>query len=90
VSTRGALLAAEPRGAELRAHAAFPAALSTRERGECRSPLGALPGGRYVVRKPDGERPGAPVGLERRRGDALVSRRERAIVQQPSEAEEKR
>jgi hypothetical protein len=93
----GAPQDAEARWTELRDHAAFPAALATRERADCHSPLGTLPGWRYVVRKPDGDTstfcfadatPGPPVEVERRHGDVLVSRMERVSNERPSGAED--
>lgn len=87
----------EARWTELRDHAAFPVAITTRERADCRSPLGTLPGWRYVVSKPNGETatfcfadatPGPPIELEQRRGDAFVSRMERVSIERPSGAKE--
>ncbi len=70
---------------ELRDHALFDAAKATRERAECRSLLGALPGWRYVVPQPDAgtltmcfadATPGPPVEFEMIRDGKLLSRTE--------------
>jgi hypothetical protein len=78
---------------ELRDHALFEAATATRERAECHSGLGALPGWRYVVAQPDGRTlsmcfadaaPGPPVEYERRQGGEAISRTEHTRYERPS------
>lgn len=75
---------------ELRDHALFPAATSTRGRATCRSGLGDLPGWRYTTPAEDGgmltmcfadATPGPPVEYETTRDGALVSRTEHVSFQ---------
>ncbi len=84
---------------ELRDHALFPADKASRERAECRSALGAMPGWRYVVAQPEGASltmcfadaaPGPPVEFELKRGGELLSRTEHTRYERPSGAEEQR
>lgn len=85
---------------ELRDHALFETAKATRERADCRSQLGALPGWRYEVAMPDqetvrmcfaDETPGPPVEYERLRGGEVLSRTEHTHYERvASGAEEKR
>jgi hypothetical protein len=85
---------------ELRDHALFSAANTTRERAECRAPLGAMAGWRYVVAREHGETltmcfadaaPGPPVEFETARGGEVVSRTEHTSYERVTNgAEEKR
>jgi hypothetical protein len=70
---------------ELREHALFEASRATRERAECRSPLGAMPGWRYQTHAANGDAlamcfadatPGPPVEYETTRAGKSVSRTE--------------
>jgi len=84
---------------ELRDHALLPAASSTRERAECHSPLGTLPGWRYATTLANGDlltmcfadaTPGPPVEYETRREGKLLSRTEHTQYGRPaSGAQEK-
>jgi hypothetical protein len=80
---------------ELRDHELFDAATATRERAECKSQLGALPGWRYVVSGPEGRSlamcfadatPGPPVEYQRSRGGETISRTEHTRYERPSAA----
>jgi len=71
--------------AELRDHASFEATKATRERAECHSRLGSLPGWRYATTTASGDAltlcfadatPGPPVEYEKRREGKLLSRTE--------------
>jgi hypothetical protein len=84
---------------ELRDHARLPAASSTRERAECHSRLGSMPGWRYATTRANGEvltmcfadaTPGPPVEYETRRDGKLLSRTEHTQYGRPtSGAQEK-
>jgi hypothetical protein len=78
---------------ELRDHASFPATKATRERAECHSQLGAMPGWRYAVALADGgaltmcfadATPGPPVEHETRREGKLLSRTEHTRYGRPA------
>jgi hypothetical protein len=83
---------------QLRDHALFDATRARRERAECRSQLGAMPGWRYVTTDPGGAvltmcfadaTPGPPVEFETSRDGALLSRTEHVRYGElPSSAEE--
>jgi hypothetical protein len=81
---------------ELRDHARFAASKATRERAECRSPLGALPGWRYATTNANGDAlamcfadatPGPPVEYEVHREGKRISRTEHVQFGQPSGTE---
>ena len=81
------------RWSELRDHALFEAAKAKRERAECRSQLGAMPGWRYSVAQPNGETltmcfadatPGPPVEYETIRDGAVLSRTEHVNYRRPA------
>jgi hypothetical protein len=78
---------------ELRDHALFPAASTTRERAECHSRLGSLPGWRYATTTANGgsltmcfadATPGPPVEYETRREGKLLSRTEHTHYGRPA------
>jgi hypothetical protein len=85
--------------AELRDHGLFEATKATRERAECHSRLGSLPGWRYATTTTSGDAltmcfadatPGPPVEYETRREGKLLSRTEHIHYGRPvSGAEEK-
>jgi hypothetical protein len=85
--------------AELRDHGLFEATKATRERAECRSRLGSLPGWRYATTTANGDAltmcfadatPGPPVEYETRREGKLLSRTEHTQYGRPaSGAQEK-
>jgi hypothetical protein len=87
------------RWSELRDHALFEASKATRERAECRSQLGAMPGWRYVVPQADGSTvtmcfadatPGPPVEYEAARDGKRLLRMEHTTYGRPKNgAEEK-
>jgi hypothetical protein len=86
------------RWSELRDHARFEAAKASRERAECHSGLGALPGWRYATTAANGDAlsmcfadatPGPPVEVETRREGELLSRTEHTRYERPSGAKEK-
>lgn len=77
---------------ELRDHALFEAANAKRERAECRSQLGPMPGWRYIVPQANGDTltmcfadatPGPPVEYETLRGGAVISRTEHLNYARP-------
>jgi hypothetical protein len=77
---------------ELRDHALFEAAKAKRERAECRSQLGLMPGWRYIVPQANGDTltmcfadatPGPPVEYETLRGGAVGSRTEHVNYGRP-------
>jgi hypothetical protein len=81
------------RWSELRDHALFEAAKATRERAECRSRLGAMPGWRYSVARTNGEMltmcfadatPGPPVEHVTIRDGAVLSRTEHLNYGRPA------
>jgi hypothetical protein len=81
---------------ELRDHARFAAEGATRERAECRSGLGRMPGWRYATRDAKGEpvtmcfadaTPGPPVEYESQREGKLLSRTEHVRYERPRGAE---
>jgi hypothetical protein len=83
---------------ELRDHALFEASKASRERAECRSALGAMPGWRYDVPQQGGAllsmcfadaAPGPPVEFELKRGSELLSRTEHTRYGRPNGAKEK-
>jgi hypothetical protein len=83
---------------QLRDHALFDATKASRERAECRSQLGSMPGWRYVTTDPSGAvltmcfadaTPGPPVEYQTTRDGAVVSRTEHVRYGElPSSAEE--
>ena len=84
---------------ELRDHARFDTSAATRERAECRSQLGVLPGWRYAATAANGDvltmcfadaTPGPPLEHETRREGKLLSRTEHTLYERPSGAKEKR
>ena len=87
------------RWSELRDHALFEAAKAARERTECHSQLGAMPGWRYKAPQANGDTltmcfadatPGPPVEFETIRAGAVLSRTQHVNYGRPSGAQEKR